>query len=359
MPNPENSRMASVESIESNFSGFRSQVNLMPYNTLGIPAVASRFKEIKVKKELQNLFGQGFFSKHQPLVLGGGSNILFRNDPSYPVLKMSIEGIEITGEDKNKVLVKAGAGVVWHKFVEFAVHHNFGGIENLALIPGTVGAAPIQNIGAYGVELEEVFESLEFFDPVRGDFRIFNHNDCRFGYRDSIFKNELKEKAIVTSVILKLNKHNHQINTGYYALQQWLDEKGITEPGIRDVFNAVVSIRNSKLPDPALIGNAGSFFKNPVIDRVQFEKLKDEHPEVPSFPAGDGMIKVPAGWLIEQCGWKGKQVGNVGTYRNQALVIVNHGGATGNEVFTHARNIQQSVASRFGIHLTPEVNIVD
>lgn len=351
--------MASAESKKSSLAGFQSQVNLMPYNTLGIPAFASRFKEVTRKEELKNLFVTGFFSEYHPLVLGGGSNILFRNNPSSPVIRMSIEGIDIVEEDQITVVIKAGAGVVWQNLVEFAVQHNYGGIENLALIPGTVGAAPIQNIGAYGVELEQVFESLEFFDPLYGEFRNFTHDECRFGYRDSIFKNELKGKAIVTSVSLRLTKENHKINTGYYALEQWLDERRISEPEIRDVFNAVVSIRKSKLPDPAQIGNAGSFFKNPVIDQEQFEQLKDEHPDVPSFPAGNGKFKVPAGWLIEQCGWKGRQVGNVGTYKNQALVIVNHGGATGNEVYTHARNIQQSVASRFGIYLTPEVNIVD
>jgi UDP-N-acetylmuramate dehydrogenase len=336
----------------------RKELDLSPYNTLGIKATAAEFIEIREPGELTELAKTGFFRDHKPFVLGGGSNILFRGDLKVPVLKISIPGIEAIGESDSHLLVRVGAGVVWHDLVAWCVERGYGGIENLALIPGTCGAAPIQNIGAYGTELDQVFESLELFDMETESFKTYTHDQCGFGYRDSIFKHDLKGKVIVTSITLKLKKPPHKINTSYYALENYLEEKEITSPGIKDVFEAVIAIRKSKLPDPSLIGNAGSFFKNPVISKNAFNKLKKHNPDVPSFEAGRGMIKVPAGWLIEKAGWKGKKIGNVGTYKNQALVIVNHGNATGPEIFNHAMNIRESVKEMFGIELTPEVNIV-
>lgn len=284
--------------------------------------------------------------------------MLFRSNLSKPVLKISLKGIDTVAENENSVQIRAGAGEVWHDLVVHAVQKGYGGIENLALIPGTVGAAPIQNIGAYGSEIEQVFSSLEFFDIREGTFRNFSHKDCQFGYRDSIFKHDLKGKVIVTSVTLNLTKKDHKLIRDYYSLKQWLKERGTEEPGIRDIFNAVVSIRKSKLPDPNEIGNAGSFFKNPVIPLEEFESLQKNHPGVPFFDAGEGRVKVPAGWLIEQCGWKGKQVGKTGTFKHQALVIVNHGSASGQEIYEFAENIQASVLEKFGIKLNPEVTIV-
>lgn len=336
----------------------KKNLNLSPYNTLGVQATASEYIEIRDAAELTELANTGFFRKKKPFILGGGSNILFRGDVDVPVLRISIPGIDTAGETDTHVLVRSGAGEVWHDLVRWSVDMGYGGIENLALIPGTCGAAPIQNIGAYGTELDQVFESLELFDMESESFKTYTHDQCEFGYRDSIFKRDLKGKVIVTSVTLKLKKPPHKINRTYYALDQYLEERAISAPGIKDVFEAVIAIRSSKLPDPSLIGNAGSFFKNPVIDEEEFNRLRKSYPGVPSFEAGNGKIKVPAGWLIEQAGWKGKQVGNVGTYKNQALVIVNHGKATGAEIYNHAMRIQASVKKMFGIELTPEVNIV-
>jgi UDP-N-acetylmuramate dehydrogenase len=349
--------MPQTDSGRKAYPMFRQEVDLTPYNTLGVKARAKRFAEVKNKQELEVLGRSGLFGESRPFVLGGGSNILFRGDIAATVLKISIPGIAVTAETDSYVMVEAGAGEVWHDLVSWCVERGYGGIENLALIPGTCGAAPIQNIGAYGTELEQVFEKLELFEIDSGRFRTFTHDMCGFGYRDSRFKRDLKGKVIVTSITLKLTQAPHHINTSYYALESYLSEKGIASPGIKDVFDAVIAIRKSKLPDPSLIGNAGSFFKNPVIDKAQFQHLKKKYPDVPSFAAGDGHVKVPAGWLIEKAGWKGKRVGNVGTYHNQALVIVNHGGATGAELFNHAMKIRDSVQELFGISLTPEVNI--
>jgi UDP-N-acetylmuramate dehydrogenase len=360
MPNLKRGGMAAAESKKRDEEPvIQENVNLRPYNTLSIEATANTFVEINKKSELETLFRQGFFSKSDPFILGGGSNILFKENPSRPILKVSICGIETADEDESCKQIRVGAGEVSHNLVEYAVQKGLGGIENLALIPGTVGAAPIQNIGAYGVEIEQVFTSLEYFNTESGKFITMLHNDCRFGYRDSIFKHELKGKAIVTSVTLNLTKRNHQLNTGYYALQEWLEQNRINNPGIPDLFNAVVAIRKSKLPDPKEIGNAGSFFKNPVLEKDVFDNLRKNYPGVPFFETGDGGIKVPAGWLIEQCGWKGKKVGNTGTYRNQALVIVNFGSATGEEIYNLSKQIQASVSKKFGIRLVPEVTIVE
>lgn len=337
----------------------KKNVTLDSLNTLGVKSTAVLFTEITEKEQLSALAKDHFFKREHPYTIGGGSNILLTKNPSAPILKVSIPGIRIIEETRDDILVKTGAGVEWHSLVKWAVDQGFGGIENLALIPGTAGAAPIQNIGAYGVELDQVFYELEAFLTDTDLFKTFTHDECRFGYRDSIFKKELKGIAIVCSVTLKLKKEPHSINTDYYALQSFLADRNIHQPTIGDVFKAVVAIRQSKLPDPATLGNAGSFFKNPIVDRHIFEVLIKDYPDVPSFPSIDGMLKIPAGWLIEKAGWKGRRVGDVGTYENQALVIVNHGNATGEEIYQFAMNIRKSVREKFGIELIPEVNILN
>ena len=336
-----------------------TDIDLSPYNTLGVSAVASTFVNITSRDELTSLHAQKFFKKYTPFILGAGSNILFLSDPSQAVLKISIRGRKVIEEDDKSVKVEIGAGENWHEFVTWAVENNLGGVENLALIPGTVGAAPIQNIGAYGVELEEVFDSLELFDMRDSTFKVFHRNECQFGYRDSIFKSELKNKVIVTKVVLNLSTSDHVIHDSYSSLQSYLQEKNIDDPGIKDIYHAVISIRTSKLPDPALIGNAGSFFKNPVVNREKFEELQSRYTDMPYYEMEENKIKIPAAWLIEKTGWKGKRIGDVGTYQNQALVIVNHGDASGSEIFNFSKQIQQSVKETFGIELLPEVNIVE
>lgn len=345
--------------MNRNIPGIKTDIDLSTYNTLGVSAVAFQFVDVKSADQLTSLFKNGFFDDHYPFILGGGSNILFLDDPSQPTIKVSIKGKEIVKETLDSVKVEIGAGENWHNFVTWAVKNNIGGVENLALIPGTVGAAPIQNIGAYGVELDQVFDSLELFDMRDGTFKKFGKNECRFGYRDSIFKQELKGKIIVTRVSLNLTQNNHAIEDSYNTLQSYLKEKEINKPTIRDIYEAVIDIRTSKLPDPKLIGNAGSFFKNPVIDDKQFQELQSRYIEMPNYKLNDDEVKIPAAWLIEKAGWKGKRVGDVGTYENQALVIVNHGNATGSEIFRFSKKIQESVLDEFGIELVPEVNIIE
>lgn len=345
--------------IRKNSPTIDSDIDLSSYNTLGVSAVASTFVNITSKKDLPDLAGKNFFKDHNPFILGGGSNILFLDDPSRAVIKISLKGKEILSEDDRTVQVQAGAGENWHEFVTWAVENNYGGVENLALIPGTVGAAPIQNIGAYGVELEQVFDSLELFDIQDGTFRTFHKKDCQFGYRDSIFKNKLKGKVVVTNVVLSLSKSNHTIHNRYGSLQSYLQTKSIQNPKIKDIYEAVIDIRQSKLPDPKLIGNAGSFFKNPVVHRRKFEELQSRFEEMPYYEVNGNEVKIPAGWLIEKTGWKGKRIGDVGTYQNQALVIVNHGNATGTDIYNFSQLVQKSVKETFGIELVPEVNIVE
>ena len=335
----------------------KSDVDLQSYNTLQVAATASSFAEITSSEQLQDILQHPRTSNQPVLVLGGGSNILFADDFDGLVLHVEIEGKEVVKETNEHVWLKIGAGENWHQAVRYCVEQGWGGIENLSLIPGTVGAAPIQNIGAYGVELEEVFEWLEAVAIETGEVRRFDHDDCRFGYRDSIFKNELKGKYLVTQVALKLSK-KPDLNTSYGAIQSELDKRAISNPTIKDISDIVIDIRNSKLPNPETLGNAGSFFKNPVVDNKVYDRIKEDYPGAPGYPMAEGQTKVPAGWLIEEAGWKGKVIGNTGTYKQQALVIVNHGGATGKEILTLAEQIQTSVADQFGIELVPEVNII-
>ncbi|MDZ7715304.1 MAG: UDP-N-acetylmuramate dehydrogenase [Balneolaceae bacterium] len=335
----------------------QKNVDLSSFNTLKISAQASSFLSITSAEQLETFCTQSDRDEAPVFVLGGGSNVLFADDFDGLILHISIMGKEVIKEDEEHVWLKVGAGENWHEIVLYCVENGWGGIENLSLIPGTAGAAPIQNIGAYGVELEEVFESLQAVHLETGERRTFKKSDCQFGYRDSIFKNELKGEYVVANVTLKLSK-NHNLNTSYGAIQQKLEEKDIDEPTIKDISDIVIEIRNSKLPNPKDLGNAGSFFKNPIVSRQKFEQLKRAYENIPGYELNDIEVKVPAGWLIEQAGWKGKVVGNAGTYQQQALVIVNHGGATGEEILELARQIQLSVDEEFGISLVPEVNIV-
>lgn len=332
--------------------------DLKKYNSFAISAHAKRFAVFKSEKELLLLLSELEESTEPLLVLGGGSNLLFIKDFDGIVLKNEIKGIQLLSEDPDSVLVKCGAGEVWHEFVLYCVNKGYAGIENLSLIPGTVGASPIQNIGAYGVEVKDTIESVECIDIETKTKKRFSNSECGFGYRDSVFKKLYKGKYIITQVAFRLKKQAH-VNTSYGAIQQVLDEKGITAPTIRDVSKAVIEIRKSKLPNPAQLGNAGSFFKNPEIPAKDFEALKMKFPDIISFPGTKpGTIKVPAGWLIEKAGWKGKSVGNVGVHRLQALVLVNYGGATGQEIVDLSLEVRKSVKDLFGIELEPEVNMI-
>ncbi len=335
----------------------QENVSLKNFNTFGIDVSAKYFVEIGHEDELVELFMDPQWRQIERLVLGGGSNMLFVNDFDGLVIRMNIRGIEHR-INHNEVFVEAGAGEVWNDLVNFCVAREYAGIENLSLIPGSVGASPIQNIGAYGVELKDVLHSCHAFEIATGIFRKFINEDCRFGYRDSIFKNELKEKFIITSVKFKLSL-TPNLNLKYGAIEQELVNRSITNPTIKDVSQVVSHIRVSKLPDPSTIGNAGSFFKNPVITKDQFEQVYSKFPEVVNYPATNGQVKLAAGWLIEQCGWKGKVVGHTGTWKNQALVLVNHGGATGEEVYSFSSQIIDSVYSKFGVLLEREVNIIN
>ncbi|MFN5325505.1 MAG: UDP-N-acetylmuramate dehydrogenase [Bacteroidota bacterium] len=336
---------------------FLKDYPLKNLNTFGMDVRASLFAPFTDVDTLVGLleFCQQIHAK--PLILGGGSNMLFTRDYDGVVLKDEIGGIEIVEDQGDEVLVKAGAGVVWHQLVMWCIDQGLGGIENLSLIPGTTGAAPIQNIGAYGVELKDVFHSLESRMIADGTSRIFDARSCSFGYRDSIFKREMKGTAVITSVTLRLSR-KHQLNVSYGAITQELQKMGITNPDIRNVSDAVCNIRRSKLPDPAMIGNAGSFFKNPEVSSATHDTLKKEFPNMVSYPFGSQTFKLAAGWLIEQCGWKGKVVGKTGSHKDQALVLVNYGGATGVEVVRLSEDIRASVREKFGVEIEPEVNII-
>ncbi|WP_347159340.1 UDP-N-acetylmuramate dehydrogenase [Pontibacter chitinilyticus] len=335
----------------------QSDVSLKPYNTFGIDVNARHFARFNSVEELQQLLQMPELQQAEKLVLGGGSNLLFTKDFDGVVLQNGIKGIAVVREDEEHVYVKAGGGEVWHDFVRFALESNFGGVENLSLIPGTVGAAPLQNIGAYGVELKDVFHELEAVHLPTGEVHTYDNASCHFGYRESIFKNDKKGQYIVTHVTFRLQKQ-HVLNTSYGAIQSTLQEMQVQQPSIQDVSAAVCHIRQSKLPDPKQIGNAGSFFKNPEIPLPQYENLKAQFPNIPSYPVSATTVKVPAGWLIEQCGWKGKVIDNYGVHKNQALVLVNYGGASGDKVRQLAYDIIASVDAKFGIRLHPEVNIL-
>ena len=331
-------------------------VSLQPHNTFGIEALAHYWVTVTSTKQLQEVLRDPAYESMPKLVLGGGSNVLFTRDFEGLLIKIAILGVSTVKQDQNHVWVRAGAGVGWHDLVLHSIEQGYGGIENLSLIPGTVGAAPMQNIGAYGVEIKDVFTTLEAVEIATGNLRTFAQADCQFGYRSSIFKHHLKGKYIITSVTLRLQKRP-VLNTSYGAISETLLQRGIGSPTIRDVSEAVMDIRRSKLPDPRQIGNAGSFFKNPVIPRAQYEELLAQHPGMPGYPS-EQAVKVPAGWLIEQCGWKGKRLGNIGVHDKQALVLVHFGGGRGGALMALAQDIQASVLQKFGIAIEPEVNML-
>jgi UDP-N-acetylmuramate dehydrogenase len=335
--------------IAENFS-------LKNLNTFGVEAKARWFTEITSENDLYELFADDRWKTVPRLVLGGGSNMLLTKDFDGLVIKMGIKGISNEVQD-NKVIVDAGAGEKWNDLVSYSVSQGFAGIENLTLIPGSVGAAPIQNIGAYGVELKDVFVSCRAFEIGTQMIRHFNKVDCKFGYRDSIFKNTLKGTHIITNVTLELSLIPH-INIEYGSLQQELKTRSIDHPTVRDVSEAVADIRVSKLPDPSTIGNAGSFFKNPIISVDKFRHLQSAFPDIVHFPEKSGMEKIAAGWLIEKCGWKGRVVGETGTWKNQALVLVNHGNATGSDIYKLSSAIISDVEQKFNITLEREVNVI-
>lgn len=330
--------------------------NLQAYNTFGLEAVAPYFCEVHTVEELQLLFRDERFREMPLLVLGGGSNVLFTRNPKGLVVLNKITGTEVLEENEQEVLVKVGGGVTWHDFVLYTIEQGWGGLENLSLIPGTTGAAPMQNIGAYGVEIKDTFARLEAVKRSNGSLRTFTSSECQFGYRSSVFKTTERDKWVISSVTFRLSKQP-RFNTSYGAIQETLQARGITELSLQAISDAVVHIRQSKLPDPKQIGNAGSFFKNPVIEQAHFNSLQQAYPGIPSYPQADG-VKVPAGWLIEQSGWKGYKRGKVGVHDKQALVLVNLGGARGAEIKQLSEDIQASVKEKFGITLEAEVNFL-
>lgn len=334
----------------------RKQVSLTAYNTFGVSANTSLFAEVKSSLELQEVLKDPRFQN--AFILGGGSNILILNNLNQPVIKISIPGIRVIEETNQTAIVSAGAGVVWHDLVMWCVANNLGGIENLSLIPGLVGAAPIQNIGAYGVELSDVFHNAIGINRKSGDSKIFEAEECAFGYRDSAFKNDLKDEFVITTLRLSLTKKNHQLHLDYGGIQETLSDMKIHTPTIDDVAKAVIRIRRSKLPDPEQLGNAGSFFKNPIVTTSKANALQAQYTDMPMYEIDKNVVKIPAGWLIEQTGLKGEIFGNVGMHKKQALVLVNYGNATGTELWEHAQHVTRHVFEKFDITLEPEVNLI-
>lgn len=335
----------------------KKNYSLQKYNTFGIEKKAKAFVEITSVGQIHELYALNDFEQNH-LILGGGSNILLTKDFDGLVVKNSILGITKVDENSDFVFIKANAGENWHQFVLYCIENDFGGVENLSLIPGQVGATPMQNIGAYGVEIKDVFFSLEAWNLSTKQVETFHLKDCDFGYRESVFKKELKGKYIIISVTFQLTKHSHKLNISYGAIGEVLKLKNIEKPSIKDISNAVISIRESKLPNPSVIGNAGSFFKNPEVSVSFFQTIQEKYPNIPFYNVDNETIKIPAGWLIEQAGWKGKTFENYGVHKNQALVLVNYGNADGNDIKNLAFQIQVDIEQKFGITLTPEVNFI-
>lgn len=333
---------------------FQKNVSLKSLNTFGIEATAALFAEVNSVDVLAKIV-----ATHKDLfILSGGSNILLTKNISRPVVYLNTKGIEIIERKPETVRVKAQAGENWHDFVLWCLSNDFGGLENLSLIPGNVGTSPMQNIGAYGVEIKDCFDCLEALEISTGSIKIFTAKECLFGYRESVFKNDLKGKFIILNVTFKLSATRHQINDNYGAIRDQLAIKKVNSPTIQDISNAVIAIRKTKLPDPKEIGNSGSFFKNPVISIEHFIKLQEANDDIPHYKISDALIKVPAGWLVEQCGFKGKRFGDAGVHKNQALVLVNYENANGSDILNLAKKIQSEVTKRFSIDLEMEVNII-
>jgi UDP-N-acetylmuramate dehydrogenase len=330
--------------------------SLKNYNTFGIEAKAEQFVAVHNVSELKTILEQN--KSNTKFVLGGGSNMLLTKNIEALVIHIDLKGKKILKEDKDFVWIESQAGENWHQLVLWTIEQNFGGLENMSLIPGNVGTTPVQNIGAYGTEIKDTFVSCEAMNIATQEMRTFSKHECNFGYRESIFKNEVKDQYIIVSVVFKLTKQNHKINTSYGDIQAELAKNNVSTPTLKDVSNAVIAIRKSKLPDPAELGNSGSFFKNPILLKTDFEPIHQKFPEMRFFDISETEVKVPAGWLIEQAGLKGKRFGDAGIHKNQALVLVNYGGATGQEILDVSKTVQDTVFETFGIHIEAEVNII-
>ena len=335
--------------IQNNFS-------LKKYNTFGIEAKAKQFIAVHSLEDLKTVLQE--HQSEQKFILGGGSNMLLTQDINALVIHIDLKGKKVLKEEDDFVWVESQAGENWHEFVLWTIDQNFGGLENMSLIPGNVGTTPVQNIGAYGTEIKDTFVSCDSMTIATQEMKTFDKEDCHFGYRESIFKHEAKDQFIITSVIFKLTKHNHKINTSYGDITKELEKQNVSTPTLKDVSNAVIAIRQSKLPDPKELGNSGSFFKNPIISKEQYEKVHALHPEMPHYVISETEVKVPAGWLIERAGFKGKRFGDAGIHKNQALVLVNYGNATGQEILAVSRDIQATILREFGIVIEAEVNVV-
>ncbi len=335
--------------IQHNFS-------LKKYNTFGIEAKAKQFvavlSEVELKKVLEN------YQNDKKFILGGGSNMLLTKDIDALVIHIDLKGKRIVKENSDFVWVESQAGENWHEFVLWTIDQNFGGLENMSLIPGNVGTTPVQNIGAYGTEIKDTFVSCEAINIKTQQSKTFTKDDCKFGYRESVFKHEVKDQFIITSVVFKLTKNHHKINTSYGDIFKELEKNNIQTPTLKDVSNAVIAIRQSKLPDPKELGNSGSFFKNPIILKSDFDKIYALHTEMPHYIISETEVKVPAGWLIEKAGFKGKRFGDAGIHKNQALVLVNYGNATGQEILNVSKDIQATILKEFGIAIEAEVNVI-
>jgi UDP-N-acetylmuramate dehydrogenase len=333
-----------------------SQFSLKNHNTFGIEAKAKQFIAVHSIDELRKVLEE---NKNQAkFILGGGSNMLLTKDIDALVIHIDLKGKKIVNENDDFVWVESQAGETWHDFVLWTIEQDFGGLENMSLIPGNVGTTPVQNIGAYGTEIKDTFVSCQAMNIETQEIKTFTHAECNFGYRESIFKHEVKDQYIITSVTYKLTKRNHKINTSYGDITAELAKNNITNPNLKDVSNAVIAIRQSKLPDPKELGNSGSFFKNPILLKSDFEKIHQKFPEMKYYDVSETEVKVPAGWLIEQAGFKGKRFGDAGIHKNQALVLVNYGNATGQEILAISKDIQKTVFEKFGIHIEAEVNVI-
>jgi len=335
--------------IQTNFS-------LKNYNTFGIEAKAKQFISVHSVDELRTILEENKTQKK--FILGGGSNMLLTKDIDALIIHIDLKGKKIIKETNDFVWVESQAGENWHEFVIWTIDQNFGGLENMSLIPGNVGTTPVQNIGAYGTEIKDTFDSCEAMTIENQEMKTFTNSACHFGYRESVFKNEAKDQYIITSVVFKLTKRNHKINISYGDITAELAKNNITNPSLKDVSNAVIAIRKSKLPDPKELGNSGSFFKNPILLKTDFEKIHRHFPEMKYYEVSETEVKVPAGWLIEQAGFKGKRFGDAGIHKNQALVLVNYGTATGQEILDVSKNIQETIFMTFGIHIEAEVNVI-
>jgi UDP-N-acetylmuramate dehydrogenase len=335
----------------------KHNVNLRTYNTFGIEVFCDYFVELKSVDDFMSIISDPVYRNNEKLILGGGSNLLFTADFKGLVLKNSMKGIALLSEDQDTVVIQASAGENWHTFVQYCISRNYGGIENLSLIPGCVGASPMQNIGAYGVEIKEVFHSLEAYDLETGQKQEFSKEECEFGYRDSVFKNKFRNRYLITSVSFILSK-NPKINTSYGAINTELESMRVNKPGIKEVSEAVIKIRTSKLPDPNVVGNAGSFFKNPEVSAEKYDQLKKDFDGLVAYPLFNGKYKLAAGWMIEQCGLKGYEKNGAAVHDKQALVLVNKNKARGKDVLALSEYVIEKVNEKFGVRLEREVNII-